>query len=164
MKTICILAIILTPFLSAFGDSPPVDEQPLVKLAFNAFLSSVKQGNEELTIKSIYHPPGSEKQIESRARGLVQKSKAKGTVPEYVDAKAQVSIAIVFMKDVVKKPDGKPDFDAVTLIKRGGKWLVVLGNAEIEDRADVLTSAERKQLAELREWQDTRMHALSPSN
>jgi hypothetical protein len=139
-------------------------DEPMVKPALSSFLDAIKRGDADLAINSVYQPPGAEQRTQARVRMLAQKASSKGAVPEYVDASVQATISIAITKDVAKRADGNPDFDAMLLLKRDGKWLVVLGIAEVEDRADVLTGDERKQLAQLRQWQDIRMRELSPSN
>lgn len=139
-------------------------DESMVKSALSSFLDAIKRGDADLAINSVYHPPGAEQRTHARVRMLAQRASSKGAVPEYVDASRLATISIVITKDVAKKANGKPDFDAILLLKRDGKWLVVLGIAEVEDRADVLTGDERKQLAQLRQWQDIRMRELLPSN
>lgn len=141
---------------------PAHADELTVKLAIGSFLDAIKRGDGDLAINSVYQPPGAEERTKARVRMLAQRASSKGAVPEYVDASVQATISIAITKDVAKRADGKPDFDAMLLLKRGGKWLLVLGIAEVEDRADVLTGDERKQLAQLRQWQDIRMRELSP--
>ncbi len=158
MKTPFVLIALLFFVLLAHAD------ELTVRPALSSFLDAIKRGDADLAINSVYQPPGAEQRTQARVRMLAQRASSKGAVPEYVDASMQATISIAITKDVAKRADGKPDFDAMMLIKRDGKWLVVLGIGEVEDRADVLTGDERKQLAQLRQWQDVRMRELSPSN
>jgi|GEM_PF-4573815 len=143
---------------------PAHADELAIKSALSSFLDAIKRGDADLAIKSVYQPPGAEQRMQARVRMLAQRASSKGAVPEYVDASVQATISIAITKDVAIRADGKPDFDAMLLLKRDRKWLVVLGIAEVEERADVLTDDERKQLAQLRHWQDLRMRELSPPN
>lgn len=146
---------------------PAVDvggEVKAVGSAMRTFFDAILQGNVASITEGIFKIPGSEARAASRASRLAERCREQGKVPAFVDAQALDTIAIAFTRDTVNRPSGETDYDAVTLLKRDGKWLVVMGNAEIEDRADVLTDDERKQLAQLRQWQDTRMRELSPPN
>ena len=139
------------------------DEQP-VKGAVDSFLAAMRRGDVDIAFSLVYQPVGAEQRTQARVRSLVEKAKRAGKSPEYIDSSAQGTIAIAVVKDTARKPDGKADFDAILLLNREGRWLVVMGIAEIEDRRNVLTGEERQQLAQLRQWQDVRMRELTSAS
>lgn len=131
------------------------------KVAVNTFLNTVKAGDSAVATSLVYQPQGSEQRIQVRVRSIAQRAKVAGVIPEFVDAREYDSIAMVIVKDTAKTKEGKADYDALFLIKRDGKWLLVLGIAEVEDRRDILTNDERENLKMLRDWQDIRMRELN---
>jgi hypothetical protein len=131
------------------------------KSAASDFFAALKAGNIEAVQSLVYQLPGQQPRITARLTRLVQRAQAAGAVPVVSDAKEIATIAMAIVKDTAKRPDGKADYDAVLLLNRNGKWLVVMSIAEVEDNAGILRGDERKQLVMLREWQDTRMRQLA---
>ena len=131
------------------------------KSAASAFFAALKAGNIKAVQSLVYQLPGQQERMAARLTRLVERAKAVGAVPELSDGKEIVTVAMAIVKDTAKRPDGNADYDAVLLLNRDGKWLVVMSIAEVEDRAGIFTGDERKQLAQLREWQDARMKQLA---
>lgn len=153
MKLLLVTATLLFIVLR----SQAYDNSSSPKVVIDVFFAAMKAGDADLAISLVYQPPGSEQRIQSRVRSLAQRSKVTGRSPEYIESRERVSIAIAIVRDVAKSPDGKTDYDAVLLLNRDSKWLIVLGIAEVEDQIGILTKEEREQLIQLRKWQDVRM-------
>jgi hypothetical protein len=146
------LALLLTSISIACA------EEPASKSAISGLLGALKAGNLEAAQKLVYQLPGQEERMASRLRRIIESAKAAGAVPEVSDTKEATTVAMAIVKDVPKKPDGKPDYDGVLLLKREKRWLVVMDTPEVEDR--VLSTDERKELASLREWEELRRKEL----
>jgi len=150
-----VCALLLFGSLNVLGTDLPT------KLAMNTFLTTVKAGDSALATSLVYQLHGSEQRIQGRVRSIVQRAKVANATPEFTDAREYDTISLVIVKDTAKTKEGKEDYDALFFLKRDGKWLLVLGIAEVEDRKDILTSDERDQLKLLRDWQDIRMRELT---
>jgi hypothetical protein len=136
-------------------------DEPSIKATFGSFFEALKRGDADAAISLVYQPPGAEQRTRERVRSLARKAKGIGETPEYIDAKAEGTIAIALTKDVAKRPDGSADFDSVLLLKRDDKWSIVMVISEIEDRMGILTNEERKQLTQLRQWEEVQMCELN---
>jgi hypothetical protein len=135
-----------------------------VKGALNSFIEALKRGDADVAISLVYQPPGAEQWTQARVRRLAQKTKSIRKTATYINASVQGTIAIAMVKDAVKRPDGSADFDAMLLLKRDDKWLIVTGIPEVEDRPDILTNEERKLLTQLHQWEDVQMRELNSNS
>lgn len=156
MKIKLTLALVLPLFLISIGRSEGLDSQQTIAAFFNA----VKADKPGEASSVTFIKPGSEKLIEGRISRMVEASKAAAGTVEVVELKEVGTIARAVVKDTAKKADGKPDYDGILLLKREGKWKVVLGAAEVEDTPGVLTAAERRELSGLWDWQTETMKRL----
>jgi hypothetical protein len=131
-----------------------------MKGVINSFFAAIKSGNLDLASSLTYQLPGSEQRSRAHLERLAQQTNTVGKTPTVIDSREQASIAITIVRDIAVAADGRVDYDAIFLLNRNGKWLVIIDFNEVEDRISLLTSEERKQLARLREWQDLRMREL----
>jgi len=123
-----------------------------------AFIKALKEGKSTEAAAKVFTPQGREQSMKERVDSLIGKFRtADADTFEIAEAKEAKTVAIVIVKDAVKAQDGRPDYDAITLLKRQGNWKVVLGNAEVER---LLSPEEKAELTELQQWQDEAMKKL----
>lgn len=132
------------------------------KSTMTSFLGALKEARHDEAAAVIFSKPGEKAAAAERIKKLIELSKAhQNTVPEFVDSKELGTVARVIVKDAVKRPDGKPDYDGILLVKREGAWKIVLSANEFEDDPGLTDANERKALAELREWENKQIQKLT---
>ena len=157
MKTSRIWALILG-LLSICGNA----QQPDSRATLASFIRFVWEEKQEEAAAVTFSKPGESIASTERIKKLIERSKEhKNTPVEIVESKELGTVAWVIVKDSVKRPDGKPDYDGTLMIKREGVWKVVLNANELEDTPGLLDAKERKSLSELREWQNEKTKALT---
>lgn len=126
--------------------------------AMAAFIKALRDGKSAEATTRVFTPPGREQTVKERVESLAGKFRTvEGDAFEIAECREAKAVAIVLVKDGVKAPDGSPDYDAITLLKREGNWKIVLVNAEVER---LLSVEEKAELAELQKWQDEAMKRL----
>ena len=132
------------------------------KSAMTSFLGFLKEARQDEAAAITFRKSGEKAAAAERIKKLIELSKAhQNTVPEFVDSKELGTVARVILKDAVKRPDGKPDYDGILLVKREGVWKIVLNANEFEDDPGLADANERKALAELREWENKQIQKLT---
>lgn len=149
------LAIALFPVCIHAGDSDS-------KSALTSFFRLLKEAKQEEAVAVTFSKPGETTAAAERVKKLIAQSKAHQDSPlEVVESKEVGTVARVIIKDSVKRPDGKPDYDGILLVKREGVWKIVLNANEFEDDPGLADVNERKALAELREWENKQIQKLT---
>jgi hypothetical protein len=149
------LAVALFPMRIHAADSDS-------KSALTSFFRLLKEAKQEEAVAATFSKPSETTATAERVKKLIAQSKAHQDSPlEVVESKEIGTVARVIIKDSVKRPDGKPDYDGILLVKRDGVWKIVLKANEFEDDPGLTASDERKALAELREWENKRIESLT---
>jgi hypothetical protein len=156
MKTSQTLALLLC-LLSICTNAQEVDS----KAALASFLNFVKEAKQDEAAAATFSKPGDKTASSERVQQLIKRSKETQISPvEIVEAKELGTVARVIVKDSAKRPDGKPDYDGILMIKREGVWKIVINANELENTPSLTDAKERKALSELRSWQNEKMSAL----
>jgi hypothetical protein len=132
------------------------------KSALTSFLGFLKEAKQEEAVAVTFSKPGETTAAAERVKKLIAQSKAHQDSPlEVVESKEVGTVARVIIKDSVKRPDGKPDYDGILLVKREGVWKIVLNANEFEDDPGLTDANERKALAELRDWENKQIQIMT---
>lgn len=158
MKSIYLICLIA---FNCFAGEPAAVIPPASQVVVSKFFECVKNGDAVAASMLVFKCPGTEEQTESRVRTIVETGKNLGTAPKPISNLEKSSLAMVIVQDTATRPDGKPDFDGVLMIKRNQKWLVVMSIAELEDSTGILSAEERKELESVNDWQNSKMQELS---
>jgi hypothetical protein len=157
MKRIFFLCLIAH---HCFAGKPSELKPPEGKAVISKFFECIKSGDAASASLIVFKCSGREEQTESRVRTIAEAGKKLGTAPKLIDVQEKTSLGMAIVQDTANRPDGKPDYDGVLLIKRDGAWLVVLSIAELEDLPGALSTAELKELESIRKWQAAKMREL----
>lgn len=157
MKHIFFLCLIA---FSCFAGEPSNVKPSAGQLVISKFLECIKNGDAASASLIVFKCPGREEQTDSRVRTIAETAKKLGAVPKVIAVYEKTSLGMAIVQDTVNRPDGRPDFDGILLVRRDGKWLVILSIAELEDSPRVLSAAERQELDTIREWQNVKMGEL----
>lgn len=156
MKITRVLAV-LFGLLSISANAGQLDS----KETLVCFIRFVWEGKEGEASAMVFTKPNDQGAATGRVKrfiGLAKQHPERRL--EVVDSKEIGTVAWVIVKDAVRRPDGKPDYDGNLMVKRDGEWKVVFNANEVEDSPTILTAEERKAVAELRSWQDKEMEKV----
>jgi hypothetical protein len=157
MKTCSILALVfaLFPFVANAQQSDS-------KAVLASFIRFVWEAKQEEAAAVVFSKPDEKIATFEKIKLFIKHSKEYQNSPiEIVESKEMDTVAWIIVKDAVKRPDGKPDYDGVLMVKREAVWKVVLKANEVEDDPRVIDAKERKSITELKAWQNDTIKLLS---
>lgn len=156
MKTSRILALMLG-LLSICANA----QDPDSKATLASFIRFVWEAKQDEAAAVTFSKPGENVATAERIKQLIERSKEHQNTPvKIVESKELGTVARIIVKDLAKRPDGKPDYDGILMIKREGVWKIVINANELENAPSLTDAEERKAFTELRSWQNEKMKAL----